>query len=140
LKNNVILGTGSYFKTLNEAYTIAQNIEVVSQGRLKAAEIPQTAFVVPASSSKPNNKAYKKPNIVGGIVTKDADSFTNAGSNNKNKKKESGSCRLCGDGSRHWARGPECKFKKTPQPKSNGSNSGGRSNESEGQMVHFAYS
>jgi hypothetical protein len=95
--------------------------------------------VVTASSSKSKHKAQKKPNIVRGVVTKDADSSTNTGSDNKNKMKESGSCRLCGDGSRHWARDPECKFKKTPQPKSNGSKSGGRSDESEVQMVHFAY-
>jgi hypothetical protein len=130
LENNVILGTASYPKTLNEAYTIAQNIRVVSEGSLKAAEIPQTAFVVSASLSKPKHKAHKKPNIVGGFVTTDADSSTNTGSD-KNKKKEPGPCRLYGDGSRHWAGGPECKFKKNPQPKSNGSNSGGRSDESE---------
>jgi hypothetical protein len=108
----VILGTGSYPKTLNEAYTIAQNIKVVSKGSLKADEIPQTAFVVLASSSKPTHKAHKKPNIVGEVATRDADSYTNTSSDNKNKKKESGPCWLCGDGSRHWARGPECKFKK----------------------------
>jgi hypothetical protein len=67
--------------------------------------------------------------------TKDADSSINTGSDIKNKKKEPS-----GDESRHWARGPECKFKKTPQSKSNGSNSGGRSDKSEGQMVHFSYS
>jgi hypothetical protein len=29
LENNVILGTGSYPKTLNEAYTIAQNVKIL---------------------------------------------------------------------------------------------------------------
>jgi hypothetical protein len=48
LENNVILGTGTYLRTLSEAYTIAQNIKVVSQGNLKAAELPNTAFVVSA--------------------------------------------------------------------------------------------
>jgi hypothetical protein len=44
------------------------------------------------------------------------------------------------DGSRHWARGPDCKFKKTPQAKSDGVNNGSRSDGSDGQMVNFIYS
>jgi hypothetical protein len=93
--------TGSYPKTLNEAYTIAQNIKIVSQGALKTAEVPQAAFVVTASSPKLKQKSSKKHNTSNVTVTKEPESFTTANGDKKNKKKEPGLCRSCNDGSRH---------------------------------------
>ena len=140
LENNVILGTGTYPRTLNEAYTIAQNIKVVSQGNLKAAELPNTAFVVSASSAttmKSKHKSHKKTDNSSKVNVETAAA---TGSEKKNKKKEPGPCRLCGDGSRHWARGPDCKFKNTSQLKNNGSNNVHRGDNSEGHMINFAFS
>jgi hypothetical protein len=112
----------------------------VSQGALKAAEVTQTTFVVIASSSNSKSKSSKKHNNTSVSVAKEPESSTAANSDKTIKKKKQGPCRLCNDGSRHWARGPDCKFKKTPQPKSDGVNSGGLSDDSEGQMVNFIYS
>jgi hypothetical protein len=70
-ENNVILGTSSYTKTLNEAYIITQNIKTVSQGTLKTAEVPQTTFVVMTSSSKSKQTLSKKHNTSNGTVAKE---------------------------------------------------------------------
>jgi hypothetical protein len=131
LENKVILSAVLYPKTLNEAYTFAQNIKIVFQGAIKTAEAPQTAFVVMASSSKSKSTSSKKHNNTSVTVAKEPESSTAANGDKKNEKKKPGPCHLCNDGSRYWARGPDCKFKKTQQPKSDGVNNGSRSVGSE---------
>jgi hypothetical protein len=109
LENNVILNTGKYPKTLNEAYTIANNIKVIasSSGGLKIAEVAeQNVFLTSAARLRETHENRNKTNQSKNKTSKRA---------NQRKKREPGPCFLCNNGSKHWARGPECLHKK-PKP------------------------
>jgi hypothetical protein len=122
MENNVILGTDSYPKTLNEPYTIAQYIKSGFTRKLKGCWDPSDSirgygFIVKAKAQtllvESSQKMQTHP-LTLVLITRPLPFIW------------------------WWEStcGPECKFKKTPQPKSNWSSGEGRSHKSEG-LISF---